>query len=113
MKLGISSYTYTWSVGIPGNLPEKPMKAMDLMGKAFELGVEVLQIADNLPLDKLSDQELKQLKQEAENQNIDIEVGTQGINHEHLKRYIEICQLFNSPFLRVVIDTKEHKPTED
>jgi hypothetical protein len=27
MQLGLSSYTYTWAVGVPGYLPSKPFKA--------------------------------------------------------------------------------------
>jgi hypothetical protein len=50
MKLGISSYTYTWSVGVPGSEPEKPWDEKMLVSKAAELEVDCLQLADNLPL---------------------------------------------------------------
>ena len=49
MKLGISSYTYTWT------LENRGLGVQWLVDKAVELGVHVLQIADNLPLDRLSD----------------------------------------------------------
>ena len=51
MQLGISSYTYTWAVGVPGSMPPKPLSAYDLVDKAFNLGLGVVQIADNLPLE--------------------------------------------------------------
>ena len=58
MLIGISSYTYTWAVGVPGSLPEKQLSAYDLADKAAELGLKLVQIADNLPLEKLSENEL-------------------------------------------------------
>ena len=33
MQLGISSYTYTWSIGVPGSLPDKQMLASDLVAR--------------------------------------------------------------------------------
>jgi len=35
MQLGLSSYTYTWAIGVPGLMPEKPMEVYDLIDKAF------------------------------------------------------------------------------
>ena len=54
MQLGISSYTFSWAVGIPGYpQPLQPLTALALLDRASELGVGVVQIADNLPLDAL------------------------------------------------------------
>ncbi len=50
MKLGISSYTYTWGVGFPGFEPADPIRPIDVIQKAQELGVKVIQFADNMPL---------------------------------------------------------------
>ena len=61
MKLGISSYTDSWAVGIPGHLPERPVRPIDLLEKARALGARVVQIADNMPLHLLLAAELKVL----------------------------------------------------
>ncbi|NTW36601.1 MAG: hypothetical protein HGB17_10810, partial [Syntrophobacteraceae bacterium] len=50
MRLGIGSYTFPWAVGMPGHRPAQPMTALDLLDKATQLGVGVVQICDNLPL---------------------------------------------------------------
>ena len=63
MKPGISSYTYTWAIGVPGNEPENPMTIFPLMEKAAELEVRVVQVADNLPLDEFSDTELRKIRE--------------------------------------------------
>ena len=43
MKLGIGTYAYTWSIGFSGAEPAKPITAFDLLAKARELGVRVVQ----------------------------------------------------------------------
>ena len=53
MKLGISSWTYTWAIGVNEYAPPRPLTPLDLVDKAG-LGVQVIQVADNLPLHSLS-----------------------------------------------------------
>lgn len=111
MRLGLSSYTYTWAVGVPGSEPARPLTALDLLERARELGVRVVQFADNLPLGRLSDGELDALARRAAEGRIAVEVGTNGIQPDHLARYLALCARFGSPILRVVIDTPECKPS--
>ena len=44
MQLGISSYTLTWAIGVPGFPPERPLDAVGLLRKAVALGVGLVQI---------------------------------------------------------------------
>lgn len=114
MRLGIGSYTYVWAVGVPGYPPPpRPLTAFTLLEKATELGVRVVQIADNLPLDRMPDADRVTLVRQAEQLRIDLEVGTRGIRTDHLRRYLRIATELRSPILRVVTDTEDHKPTLD
>jgi len=113
MKLGIGSWCYAWTIGVPGHLPEQAMGPFDLLNRAAELGVAVVQVADNLPLDQLSSAELDAFEERAAELNIDVEVGTRGIQPNHLRAYLKLAERFKSPFLRTVIDTAEHQPDED
>jgi sugar phosphate isomerase/epimerase len=113
MRLGLSSYTYTWAVGVPGHQPARPLTAFGLLDKAAELGVGVVQIADNLPLDRLPAPELDALAREAEARGQRIEAGTRGIQRVRLDAYLRLAARLRSPILRVVIDTPEHRPTPD
>lgn len=112
-KLGISSYCYPFAVGIEGFEPFRRLTAFDLVDKAVELQVDVLQIADNYPLNKLSGSDLKSLSEYAKNNSITLEVGTRGIETDNLLKYIEIAEVLNSKLLRVVIDTVSHHPELD
>jgi sugar phosphate isomerase/epimerase len=111
MRLGLSSYTYTWAVGVPGReQPDSPMRAEDLIDRAAALDVPVVQIADNLPLDS-GTRNLDRLTEHARACGVDIEVGTRGIARDHLRRYLAVAVAVGSPLLRVVVDTADHHPT--
>jgi 3-oxoisoapionate decarboxylase len=104
MKLGIGSYTYTWAIGVPGYVYEdKKLTALELVNRAAELGVEVVQICDNLPLHKLTDKELQEVRVAAEKAGIKIEVGTRGVEPEHLRIYLQIAEYVKSDILRVIL----------
>lgn len=111
MKLGLSTYTFTWSIGVPGRIPAQPMTALDLLAVASRLGVHAVQVADNLALDHLSSAELEAFQSCADQSGIQIEVGTRGIIPEHLRRYLDLARRFHSSILRVVVDTGEHHPS--
>jgi sugar phosphate isomerase/epimerase len=112
MRLGISSYTFVWAIGVPGYpQPVRPLTADDLLDKAIDLGLKVVQIADNLPLHRLSYGELDRLADRAAKQHIDVEVGTAGLVPDHLREYLSIAVRLHSPFLRVVIDSDDSQPS--
>jgi sugar phosphate isomerase/epimerase len=112
MRLGISSYTFVWAVGVPGYpQPARPLTVDGLLDKAADLGVKVVQIADNLPLHQLSPGELDRLAERASKQGVDLEVGTAGLVPDHLQQYLSIAVRLHSPFLRVVIDSEDSQPS--
>lgn len=111
MQAGISTYTYTWAIGVPGKEPEKPMSVYQLIEKAFEFEVPVVQVADNLPLHNFSDTELLKIRNFAEDLNIQIEVGARGMTAENLEEYIDLAVFYKSPILRFVIDGPGFEPT--
>jgi sugar phosphate isomerase/epimerase len=102
-----------WAVGVPGWEPARPMTVDDLLQKAVELGVSVVQIADNLPLDWLDAGELDALASRAGALGIEIEAGTRGIRPDHLRTYVRIAERVGARFLRTLIDAAGHRPDED
>ncbi len=113
MILGIGSYTYTWAVGVPGHRPDRPLTAKDLLLKAQKLGVRVVQFADNLPLDALPPDQLSDLARRSVDMGVGVEVGTRGIQPDHLLAYLRTAEQTHSAIVRVVLDTADHKPSED
>jgi len=103
-----------WGVGVPGYpIPPNPITPEGLLQRAEALGVHVVQFADNLPLRRLTDAELAALRDSADRRRIDLEVGTCGIDPANLDSHLRLAQFFNSPIVRVVLDTADCQPTPD
>lgn len=110
MKLGLSSYTYTWAVGVPGSMPLKPLSPNDLVDKAVASGLGLVQIADNMPLEKLNEKELIDFEEYSAEKGVGIEMGGRGLTPEHTIKCLEAAKSLNSPILRMVIDGAGYEP---
>lgn len=109
--LGIGTYAYAWSIGVPGHpQPSAPMDHTAFLRRSAELGVKLVQYADNLPLNALAPSAFDTLLAEAGRLGMSIEVGTRGIQDDHLRRWLAIARRCGSPIVRVVVDTKDHHP---
>jgi 3-oxoisoapionate decarboxylase len=103
VRVGLSSYTYTWAIGVAGHQPEEPMALVQLVDRAGALGVDVLQVADNLPLHRVPAPELELFESRARELGIEIEVGARGVETGLLRQYLSLATRFGSPILRVVV----------
>jgi 3-oxoisoapionate decarboxylase len=111
MRLGVGSYTYTWAIGVPGYAaPARPLTAAGLIARAAALGVRLVQICDNLPLDPHDLRAAETLAEQAARANVTLETGTRGIATAHLRAQLRLAQSLRATLLRVVIDTAEHRP---
>ncbi len=110
MQPGLSSYTYTWAVGVPGSMPLKPLSAIELVDKAAKSGLKLVQIADNLPLEEWSPEQLSELYSYSAVKNITIEMGGRGMTPEHTVKCLKAAELVHSPILRMVIDAVGFEP---
>jgi 3-oxoisoapionate decarboxylase len=100
-RIGISSWTYPWAVGtVIDSKPQEPMSVKALVRTAAELQLQVVQIADNLPLDALTTPELKSLHQLAQDCGIALQVGTRGVDPDHLLKHLRIAEELGSTLVR-------------
>ncbi len=113
MRLGLGTYACTWAIGVPGYPPDRPMTPVDFLDRAARLGLRLVQIADNMPVDQLRAADLELLVEHSRRLRIAVEVGTRGIGHDHLRKYLDFAIMFGSPILRVVIDTQDHRPSSE
>ena len=74
------------------------------------MGARLVQIADNIPLDKLSPDERSRLCTLAADLGVQVEVGMRGLIEESVLTYLRIAKEFKSPILRIVTDTTTFKP---
>lgn len=110
MRLGISTYTYGWAVGVPGNRPETPLDEQGLLDRANAFGVRLVQFGDNWPLHELSAERADAFRQRIDNEGYTIEVGARGMTIDRLMQYIDLVHNLNSRLLRFVIDEPNYEP---
>ena len=102
-KFGISSNSFPWAVGVKkGPKPHKKMSSLDLVEMAKELGAGILQIDDNLPLENLPWESMISLKRRINELGISIRIGTKGVDHENLHKFLEIAQFLGSTMVKIV-----------
>jgi len=107
MRLGLSSYSFGWAVG------ENRISAIDIINRAVEWDIKLVQLCNNLPADTFVGDNLIELRKHAVAKGIDIEFGTQGSKPDHLRQMIVVAAFLNSPILRVVVDgPNDHPSTE-
>ncbi|MEM0488160.1 MAG: sugar phosphate isomerase/epimerase family protein [Candidatus Bathyarchaeia archaeon] len=101
MRVGISTWTFGWSFGIPGYpQPETPMTLFDLLDKAKELNVSIVQMGENIPLERLDENTLNEVANKARKMDIEIEVLTFGTSPQIIQRFLEIAKVMNSKIVR-------------
>jgi sugar phosphate isomerase/epimerase len=110
MQLGLGSYACAWAIGVKGHPPPAPMDTESFVRHAAALGLRLVQIADNLPLEKASDADLHAVRDTARSAGVTIELGTRGIAPAHIQHLLDLCGFFGATLLRVVVDTAEEHP---
>ena len=104
MELGISTWSLPWSIGVRGYpRPPRPLDVLDLLERALEANAAVVQIADNLPLHEAPQRERDRLCDAARENRLTLEVGTRGLDPEHLGQYVMIAHQLGALRLRTVL----------
>jgi 3-oxoisoapionate decarboxylase len=111
MTLGISSYTFGWAVGVAGYPPDRPLDESDLLQKALEHRVKLLQIGDNLPLHTFDSARLGTLASRARQEGVTLEVGARRLTVGRVAEYAAIARRLGASLIRFVIDDRDYHPT--
>jgi 3-oxoisoapionate decarboxylase len=101
MKVGIGTYAYRWGIGRGSFVPERPLTPWDIVDKAVSHGVDLVQYADNLPLEPLSKAELADLSAKAKGLGITLELGAEGLNATVIGTHLEIAAALDARLVRV------------
>src|SRR5690606_35927076 len=114
MKLGLSTYTFGWAVGISDKKHSiKAFNELDLLEKTKQHGLHLVQIGDNLPLHEMNEERLGLFKQKAIELGISLETGARKLTEENLELYLRITERLNAGLLRFVVDGQEYEPALD
>jgi sugar phosphate isomerase/epimerase len=111
MKLGINSYTFMWSIGFKGSnpafpnreaRPKNPLTPLGLLQKGRDLGVSLVQTGPNLELEKYSPSEIEQFIHTARAWGIELELGTRGLDYDHLVNQIALAKRMGAKLIRTL-----------
>lgn len=110
MAIGLSTYAYTWRAS--DRMPDA--LACDLrvmLDDTAALGGTVFQICDYAPIETYPTAALVELRQQAADLGITLELGTRGLATEKLERYLEIAETLGAPLLRSMFNDVSSQPT--
>lgn len=111
MEIGISSHAYHWGIGYGGSVPRNPITPFDLLEKVVDLDVRVLQLCENICLQRYNTKLLRELRRRAEKKHVTLEIGVQEVDFSVLKKFLMIATVSGSRLLRVVLNTPTKHPT--
>jgi sugar phosphate isomerase/epimerase len=111
MKLGINTYTFMWSIGFQGAnpaypdkaaRPSHPMTAMDLLVKARELGLNLVQTGPNQDVSLLPQAEFDRFVGAARDWGIELELGTRGLDYAHIAQQAQVAKRMGAKLIRTL-----------
>ena len=108
MAIGLSTYAFfwRWSAAAP-----RPLSLAEMLAQTRQLGASVFQICDYPAIESLSLPELRDLRDNAADLGITLELGTRGVRVAHLERYRELAAVLGVRFIRSMLNTADHKPS--
>ncbi|MFK0006540.1 sugar phosphate isomerase/epimerase family protein [Paenarthrobacter sp. NPDC090520] len=109
-RIGLSSYAFFWQLS---DQVSNPLSIHDALRKAAELGVDLFQICDYAPLETMDDADLAAVRATADGLGITVELGTKGIQKEHLRKFLHTAGILGSDLLRTMFNVPGHTPSND
>jgi 3-oxoisoapionate decarboxylase len=108
MQIGISSYSYGWTVGRPST---RLFDEDHLLVRAERHRVGLLQICDNISLLRRSPNRLARFAARAARQGVRLETGGSGLTVDHLVKHAALARAVGASFIRFVIDGPGYHPS--
>ena len=110
MILGLSSFTYGWAIGVPGDEPARPMNEQELLDRTQQHAVQLLQVCDNLPLWRLPPERLSRFAERAAKEDVAVQVGSRRLTAEHVVEMAALARRVGARLVRFVIDGPDFHP---
>ncbi|MFJ3485370.1 sugar phosphate isomerase/epimerase family protein [Pseudomonas sp. NPDC090202] len=110
MAIGLSTYSFFWRAS--ERVPH-PLDLPAMLQQTAELGAGVFQICDYKGVEALSLSELADLKRMADDLGLTLELGTRGLDTEHLRRYLAMAEILDVRVLRSMFNSNSLKPTPE
>lgn len=106
--IGLGSYAFFWQ---QSEKNPNPLSLEGAFDATAELGIHLFQICDYQPLLQMNEAELLRASAAAKNLGLSIELGTKGIEPEHLDRFLRLAKIFDSKLVRSMVYSPTSQPT--
>jgi len=106
--IGLGTYAFFWQ---RSDRVDDQLSLIGALEATRELGVDLFQICDDPALDDRSVGELRDVARAARDLGITIELGTKGIEPDHLRRYLRLAELFDAGLLRSMLTGPRSHPS--
>lgn len=110
MAIGLSTYSFFWRAS---ERVAQPLDLPAMLQQTVDLGARVFQICDYKGLEALSTGQLRDLRRQADDLELTLELGTRGLETEHLRTYLAIAEVLQVRTLRSMFNSNRLKPTPD
>ena len=106
--IGLGTYAYFWR---HSDSVDEPLSLIDALRDTREQGVGLFQICDYAPLLTMTAAEIADAARAARDLEIDIELGTKGIELPHLESFLRLADAFNARLVRSMLFAPESRPS--
>lgn len=106
--IGTGSYAYFWRWS---SRVDEPWSLAAQLADTAELGGAVFQICDYPPLLELDVAGLREVRRLADDLGLRLELGTKGVQCEHLARFLALADALGATLVRSMLFTPESRPT--
>ncbi|MFF2052330.1 sugar phosphate isomerase/epimerase family protein [Leifsonia sp. NPDC058194] len=106
--IGTGSYAYFWRWS---SRVDEPWSLAAQLADTAELGGGVFQICDYPPLLGMDEAALREVRRVADDLGIRLELGTKGVEREHLVRFLRLADTLGASLVRSMLFAPESRPT--
>lgn len=111
--IGLGTYAYFWrhQASLPDGSTGPAAPLDDLLRRTRALDVDVFQVCDYAPLLAFSAAELRELRSEADDLGIRLQLGTKGVAPDHLASYLHLADALGADLVRSMLFAPDSRPT--
>lgn len=106
--IGLGTYAFLWQ---HSDRVDDPLSLRGAFEATRSLGVELFQICDYAPLDGFTDREVDESAAAARDLGLAIQLGTKGVDPEHLARYLAHAERYDARLVRSMLFSPDSRPT--
>jgi sugar phosphate isomerase/epimerase len=108
--IGLSTYSFFWQWS---ERAPTPLTLEQMLVQTAEWGVGLFQICDYAPIEEYSPARLDELAGLAGDLRVKLELGTKGIQPDHLRKYLAMTDVLGVDLVRSMLYSPTSRPTLD